>query len=379
MARVLLLVLAFASAVVVVGREPRALASLVRFPLVCFTAFALLDLVASAVSDRPLVALRYGAGYLAIEILAVGAATAFTPRALAAGLLATLAVKLGASLAFVGSDSAWYLGARFMGVVGSPNPMGAAAGLALLLIALDGWYDWPRSWSRAVLVACGLVASTTLAATVSRSALVATLAGLAVVAPFSRLQDEGRRGRVAWTVTTVLMLTPLLMTIGGSSGPSPRVLKLTETMGFRTGWWDMLLQAIWHHPWLGYGAGSTPALAIPGAPIWATSAHNLYLEAGLYAGIPAGVAMALFVVGTVVASVTLARRTGASGTSGLASAVVFYAVLSLVEPVLLNGAPSSLVVPLVIGAMCAVPPGAGISSGSLVHRTLAGARPARWA
>jgi len=34
--------------------------------------------------------------------------------------------------------------------------------------------------------------------------------------------------------------------------------------------------------------------------------------------------------------------------------MVFYAALSLVEPVLLNGVPSSLVAPLIVAAVCAL-------------------------
>jgi O-antigen ligase len=114
----------------------------------------------------------------------------------------------------------------------------------------------------------------------------------------------------------------------------------------------MLLQAIWRQPWLGYGAGSTPWLGLPGTPPWGTSAHNLYLEAAVWAGVPAAVAMALFVVGTLVA-VARRGRLDRAARVGLAIPALFFAALSLGEPVLLNAAPSTLVVPLVIAAVWA--------------------------
>ena len=105
-------------------------------------------------------------------------------------------------------------------------------------------------------------------------------------------------------------------------------------------------------PWVGYGAGATATLAVEGRPPWATSAHNLYLEAALYAGIPAAIAMLLFVAGGLLASLRVAVRARDGIWASFAAVVVFYAVLSLVEPVVLNGAPSSLVMPLVAVAAC---------------------------
>ena len=351
-ARLVLLGLALIATALVVARRPRMLEALVRFPLVFFTLFAGLDLLASAVAERPLASLRYAAGLVAVEVMAVAVAEAFTTRALVAGLLATVGSKIVLSLAFAGSPDAWWSGTRFMGALGSPNPMGAAAGLGYLLIVLYGWYDWPRTPARAALAAAGLVTTVTLAATRSVSAAGATLAALLVLTPLSLLRDAGWRERAAWAATACALLLPLAVVAGGGEAAPARLSTPAGSLDLRAGWWAMLLQAVWRQPWLGYGAGSTPFLGLSGAPPWGTSAHNLYLEAAVWAGIPAAVTMALFIVATLVA-VARSRRIGRTDRIGLAVPALFYAALSLVEPVLLNGAPSTLVVPLVIAAACA--------------------------
>jgi O-antigen ligase len=351
-ARLTLLGLALAGAAVVVARRPRALVALVRFPLVFFSAFVILDLVASVAAERPLAALRYAAGLAAVEVMAVAVAEAFTARQLVTGLLATLAAKIVLSLALFWSPQAWWFGIRFMGALGSPNPMGAAAGLAYLLIVLYGWYDWPRRSATAALAAGGLVATATMAATRSASAIAATVATLVLLTPLSRIREATRRERVAWTAASVALLLPLVLVTGGDTAAPTRLSTPAESIDLRAGWWAMLLQAIWRQPWLGYGAGSTPGLGLPGTPPWGTSAHNLYLEAALWAGVPAAIAMALFVVGTLVA-VAHGGRLDRNARIGLAIPALFFAALSLGEPILLNGAPSTLVVPLVIAAVCA--------------------------
>jgi O-antigen ligase len=362
--RLPLLGLAAAAAAVVIIRRPPVLGTVLRFPLVFFSVFAVLDLVASLAADRPLPALRYAAGYVAIEIVAVAAASMFAERTLVVGLLASLVVKTGLSLAVAASPFAWWVQTRFMGLLGNPNPMGAAAGLTYLLIVLHGWYDWPRPRSRAILAAVGVAATATLSVTHSVSALVATLTTLVVLAPFCRVRDARRTERVAWAIVAAAMLLPLAMRLGGSAAVPPRLTAPTVSVGLRSGWWAMLLEVVWRHPWLGYGAGSTRSLGVAGAPGWGTSAHNLYLEAAVYAGIPAAIAMALFVIAAVLAVMATVARPRGGVHAGLAIPIVFYAVLSLVEPVLLNGAPSSLVVPLVVAAVCAARVGGAPLPGS---------------
>jgi O-antigen ligase len=312
------------------------------------------------VAARPLASLRYATGLFAVEVMAVALAEAFAARWLVTGLLATVGTKIIVSLAVAWSPDAWGSAARFMGALGNPNPMGATAGIGYLLIVLCGWYDWPRTRARAALAAAGLVATVTLTATRSVSAAAATVAVLVVLTPVSRVREAGWRERAAWAATAGVLLLPLLAVHGGSEAAPARLSTPAESLGLRAGWWAMLLQAIWRQPWLGYGAGSTPWLGLSGTPLWGTSAHNLYLEAAVWAGIPAAITMALFMVATLVAVGRSGRFDGASRI-GLAVPASFYAALSLVEPVLLNGPPSTLVVPLVIAAACATGTAAPVS------------------
>jgi O-antigen ligase len=359
-ARLTLLGFALVSAALLVARRRRMLGALVRFPLVFFTAFAVLDLIASLVALRPLASLRYAAGLVAVEVMAVALAETFAAGWLVVGLLATVGTKIVLSLAVAWSPDAWWSATRFMGALGSPNPMGAAAGIGYLLIVLHGWYDWPRTRARAALAAAGLVATVTLAATRSVSAVAATLAALLVLTPLSRVREAGWRERAAWAATTGVLLLPLLVVHVGGEAATARGSTPAESIDLRAGWWAMLLQAIWRQPWLGYGAGSTSWLGLSGTPPWGTSAHNLYLESAVWAGIPAAITIVLFMVATLVAVGRPGRLTG-TARIGLAIPAVFYAALSLVEPVLLNGPPSTLVVPLVVAAACATGTAARVS------------------
>jgi O-antigen ligase len=362
-ARLTLLGFALIAAALVVARRPRMLVALVRFPLVFFTAFAVLDLIASVVAERPLASLRYAAGLVAVEVMAVAVAETFTVRRLVVGLLATVGMKVVLSLALAGSPEAWWSATRFMGALGSPNPMGAAAGLAYLLIVLHGWYDWPRTRARAALALAGLVATVALTATRSVSATAATLTALVILTPVSRVREAGWRERATWAATAAVLLLPLLLVLSGGEAAPARLSTPAESIDLRAGWWAMLLQAISRQPWLGYGAGSTPWLGLSGTPPWGTSAHNLYLEAAIWAGIPAAIAMALFIVALLVA-VARSGRLDSAARIGLAIPALFYTALSLVEPVLLNGAPSTLVVPLVIAAACATGTAARVRGGA---------------
>jgi O-antigen ligase len=356
--RLPILVVAALTSLRLVARRPELLRALARPPMVFFLAFAVLDLAAAFLADAPRVALRYGVGYLVVAGVAVATAGVFSERTLVRGLMATVLLKVAVSLAVAAWPFAWWWpGPRFQGALGSPNPMGAAAGLAYVLLMLHGWYDWRSARSRWLLVAVGLLATATLAATHSASATAATLAALALAAPLGALRKEAWRGRLAWVAVAVALLAPPLLVAsdvggGGTTGgksPSATALEL------RVRWWGMLAPAIVQRPWFGYGAGSTPSLALSNRPPWGTSAHNLYLEAAIYAGIPAAAAILLFVAGGLVLAVRGARREKDGRRAGLVAVMTFYGVLSLVEPVVLNGAPSSLVVPLVAAAVCARP------------------------
>jgi O-antigen ligase len=354
LARLPVLACALVSAAIVVAREPGILGALARPPLLFFSIFAAIDLVASAVGVRPLASLRYAGGYVAIAMLAAAVAARFDERSLVNGLFATLLAKVALSLAFAGSPDAWWWRIRFQGVLGSPNPMGAAAGLAYLLIALHGWYQWPRARARAALAGAAVLTTSMMGATQSLSAAAATAGTLCLLAPLSGLRASGWKDRTRWVGGTIVLplLAPLIVFALGLAS-SHRLTTPAQSVSFRSGWWVMLVKAIERSPWLGYGAGSTPWLGVTGSAYTSTSAHNLYIEAGLYAGVPAALAMLAFVAGTCWFAVRRAAAGPPACRVGLAVPVVFYAVLSTVEPVVLNGVPSSLIVPLTAAALFA--------------------------
>jgi hypothetical protein len=94
-----------------------------------------------------------------VEVIVAMVAFAFTPQLVLRGLLGALAFKVVGSLPLIALTSSWFLGDRFQGLAQNPNPMGADAGLAFLLIVLYGWYVWPRTRSQLVLVGLGLAST----------------------------------------------------------------------------------------------------------------------------------------------------------------------------------------------------------------------------
>ncbi len=341
-------------ALAIAVKEPGLLGRLLRPPMVFFAVFAALGLVAVFTADVPRVALRYSAGYVLVAVLAVVAAGLFTERTLLRGVLAATMVKVALSIVIMAVPFAWWSpGPRFRGLLGNPNPMGAAAGFAYLLLVVHAWHDWPRPRSRVMIVLGGLVATIVLRTTHSTSAAAATVGALLVVVPLVLRRSDTWRGRLAWFVVAGALLLPLAVTApAGNDALGHREHPPASGMEQRVRWWGMLAPVVTARPWLGYGAGSTPALAIAGRPPWATSAHNLYFEAAIYAGLGAAAAMLLFMAGALAASIRRAFRRPGSPGAGLVAVLVFYAVLSFVEPVVLNGAPSTLVACLVAAAVC---------------------------
>jgi len=350
--RVPLLAAGAAASLVLVALRPSLLRPLARPPLIFFVAFAALDLLAGAMAEHPLLSLRYAFGYFVVVLTAAVVGGVFSDRVLMRGLTATLVVKIALSLAFVSQPWAWWFGRRLQGGLGSPNPMGATAGLAYLLLLVQGWYDWRTPAARAVQSGAGLAATVALALTHSVSAAVATVGTLAVAAPLGRLRKDTWKARFAWLAVAAALLAPLVLVGNRGAGQATgRMVTPTRALELRLEWWGMLVPVVLQRPWFGYGAGSTAALAVPGSPQWGTSAHNLYLEAAIYAGIPAALAMLLFVAAAVFMSSRRALGEADAARTGVAAVLIFYAVLSLVEPVVLNGMPSSLLVPLVAAAM----------------------------
>src|ERR1035437_3499866 len=98
----------------------------------------------------------------------------FTPQLALRGLLGALAFKVIGSLPMMALASSWFLGDRFQGLAGNPNPMGAGAGLAYLLIVCGGGLEGRRTAGRLAFVGLGLASTFVLAECRSYSALTAT-------------------------------------------------------------------------------------------------------------------------------------------------------------------------------------------------------------
>jgi O-antigen ligase len=331
-------------------------------PLLFFTIFAVVMLVECPFGLAPASALRYALGYVALVVVAAVLASVFSVRGLLVGLLGTLLVKVVCALALGWMPLGWWHGERLGGVSGNPNPLGVIAGLGYLLIVLEFWRDDFSRRASAASIGAALACTIALSLTRSYSATVATAVTLAALAwpAWRRARTWGHR--VSWLVIALALLAPL-----GVSAAVQRQRSSTagDAVRIRSEQWVRLERAVQRRPWIGYGAGSTPLLAPVGGPDYATSAHNLYLEASVYAGVPGGLVMLLFVTSALAMALWSAYRRRDDGALGVAAVIVFYAAVAPVQPVVLNSEPSSLVAVLVAAAVCAAagPRGESVGSG----------------
>lgn len=346
--RLTFLGLAFLSAVYLACRQPQALRALRRPPLVFFSVFVALLFATIPFAIAPARSLRYAVGYLGVEVIVVMVAFAFPAQLALRGLLAALVFKVVGSLPLMALPTAWFLGDRFQGLTQNPNALGADAGLAFLLIVLYAWYAWPQTRDQLALVGLGLASTLVLAESRSYGAMTATLVALiALVWHGCRSAGTVQSRRSSVVIAAALLIPIAMVELGGPPRSSSAALGLSLRADLRTHW----LGAIARRPLSGYGAASTPLLAPPGAPGYAHSAHNLYLEASMYAGVPAGGVMFMFMAWTCAVALRRAYRSGATGDAGLAAVIVYYGVLSFGEIVVLNGTPSTLPPPLVVAAL----------------------------
>jgi O-antigen ligase len=307
-------------------RESPALAALALF-------FAW-GLLGSPLSLTPAYTAAAALGGLGVLALAVVMAQRLTPLQALLGWSAALALPVAASLLRGLLDPAAALAAmeggahlRLAGWFGSPNNLGRAAALLLLVAALAAatLRDARGAWL--LLLAAGL-AVPALVQSESRGALLALLAALAwwALAP-----------RPAWALSALLLLAAAVLTLVAMpwwgddlalrfsrSGRLEEMLSLTG----RTEIWAAVRALVEQSPWSGHGFASSRELlpaAWQGAHGWTTtSAHNLWLQAALGGGL-IGLALLLASQATWLRDALRRPRPAAD------TVVVFVLVLGLLE------------------------------------------------
>jgi O-antigen ligase len=278
-------------------------ANAVRTPSVGFLfAFGLWAVCTSAYSITPAYTLAAGVSFIGIWTIAVTAGERISiVDGLGIVLVALLAaLSLSLLMYFVVPDRALtpMEGGRIFrlsGFFGSPNNLGRAAALALMLVMVY-WLYGSKRVSLFFSVAIVPPALGCLVLSGSRTSLLGLVAGITYVA-------ARRKPMIFFTLITLLAFTILLISFSSLHlhdlirliSRTGRVSELTTFTG-RTEIWSWVLSAIYKEPLLGYGFASTRELIPAGyftAYGWTTtSAHNLWLQTWVTTG-AIGLAMVL--------------------------------------------------------------------------------------
>ncbi len=270
-------------------------AALVQPAPLALAVFGIWCLLTTTYSSTPLYTLGAAAAFLGIWVIAVCMAKVFSPQKGLAIFITALMAAMVISLAMYAvapdrvmtpMDGGRIL--RLSGLFGSPNNLGRAAALTLLLVFL-AWQRLRLRHALPLMAAALVVCGACLFLSGSRASALGLLVGLAVAI-------LGRRPFLSATVLVgmacvvlVYMLVPdvrdLAISLLSRSG---RAAELTTFTG-RTEIWQFVLGLIGKSPWLGYGFASTRDI-IPegyaGAYGWTTtSAHNLWLQAWVTTGL----------------------------------------------------------------------------------------------
>jgi len=351
--RVLMALLVLAALPIVLVRINDAWRAATQPPLLFFTIFVAFACGATMATDLWMFqSLQYTAGYALLEVAAIAVALSFPIERFVNWLVLSVTVRLTLSVAL------WVISPasadRFTGVYGNANPLGAAAGLGLLLAGLL-LLTWPAGARRNVLWAIAAMALMMLWLSKSVSAAVATMLTFGVLGVFRMLQRADTRRRDVRIIAGIAVASLLLFALVINQRPD-----LIGHLDARREWLRMVAGVVAGKPWLGYGVGSSPTLLYPiRTGVW-SSAHNLYLEASLYAGVGAGAIIFAFMAALIVTAFRAAARIRAA--YPMVVVAVFYGWLSLMEPVLLNAAPSTLLLPLLSAAWLSTPGALGRES-----------------
>jgi O-antigen ligase len=260
-------------------------------------------LLSSAWSVTPAYTAGAALAWLGLWTVAVALAQAFTPRQGALVLAAALALAMVISLllyalapaqALTPMDNGRVL--RLSGLFASPNNLGRAAALLLLLAAL-AVPGLRRGPALALLLGAGLLGGACLLWSDNRGSMAAlALAGaLGLLArrPWALL------ALVLAAACGALMLAVapgLAEALGTGVARSGRLEEVTTLTG-RTDIWAATWRLIEQAPWLGHGFATSrellPAAWHDGHGWTTTSAHNLWLQAALGTG-AVGLALVLW-------------------------------------------------------------------------------------
>ncbi len=363
-------------------------------PVAYFAAFLALGLVLAPFARSPVSAVVHALVFAGVTLFALAASATVPLATTLAALRVALAIKLATSLALGlmgpragslgGELSAGSLAERhdFGGVLGNPNPLCTAAAIYLLLAGchlVEQRARWPRGW-RGGLCAAWYAATIPVAAylmwrSLSRSAWVAVALAALFLVPLGVLRRRGGAfpgqhrwwlfagAAVAATAATLALLVWLnivrgVAKPGGTVGESVWQAVTSGTVldaAERPVFWQLAATKIRERPWTGYGVGEAPALLAPLAGLPREHhAHNLELEAALYAGLPGALLIALFAATTVKVAAEAVMRRRPLGLSA-AAALFFYVLLAQVEPAILGAPYPSLLIVLVLAAHVARP------------------------
>jgi O-antigen ligase len=263
-------------------------------PTAWLGAYGLWCLLGSAWSVTPLYTAGAALAWLGLWTVAVVLADTFTPHRAALVLGAALAVAMALSLAlgvlapalaYTPMDNGRVL--RLSGLFASPNNLGRAAALLLVLAAVAG-PALRRGPALLLPLAAGALGTAGLLLSDSRSALAALVLAIAVAV----------LGRRPWALLALVLAAAcgllLLAVAPGLAGTLAEMLarqgglEEVSTLTGRTEIWAASWRLIEQAPLLGHGFASSrellPAAWHDGHGWTTTSAHNLWLQAWLGTG-----------------------------------------------------------------------------------------------
>ena len=366
-------------------------------PLVFFAAFLAAGLALAPSAVAPGSAAVHTLAFAGLMFFAVAVAGTISLAATLTVVRLTFALKLVGSLvlglfgrhvaasgifgsAGVSLDQRHYFG----GLFGNPNPLCDAAAAYLLLATchlIERGRQWPKGQRRVLEIAWYAVTIPVSAYLMWQSLSRSAWIGLAIVVLLLGLLAQWRKSRTGLSrrrrvlllgtgaIATVVATLLLLVWLNTSRG----LVKPTGTSAENTWWhitsgaifdaslrplfWKLAVAHIEERPWSGYGISSTPPIFAPLVGDTLGFAHNLELEAALYAGIPAALLIVLFAASSLKAAARafLARRPRALS---VAAVLFFFFLLAQVEPLIFGSPYPSLPIVLILAVHLGLPQGA---------------------